>query len=56
MVPAKEICKEKLGTEVVAGTYLLSWAVFKKIIPLGAIIYFKSHKKGNFPKASRTEY
>jgi indolepyruvate ferredoxin oxidoreductase beta subunit len=45
MVPAKEICKEKLGTEVVAGTYLLSWAVFKKIIPLEPSSILKALKK-----------
>jgi indolepyruvate ferredoxin oxidoreductase beta subunit len=45
LVPAKDICKEKLGTEVVAGTYLLSWAVFKKIIPLDPSTVLKALKK-----------
>jgi len=34
LVSAGEICQEKLGTNVVAGIYLLSLAVFKKLIPL----------------------
>lgn len=50
MIPAKDICKEKLGTEVVAGTYLLSWAVFKKIIPLEPSSILKALKKVVSPK------
>lgn len=34
IIPASEICKKELGKEVVAGIYLISYAVFKKIIPL----------------------
>jgi len=34
VVPAEKICKEKLGNSVVSGVYLLSLAVFKKMIPL----------------------
>ncbi len=34
VVPAEKICQEKLGAAVVSGVYLLSLAVFKKIIPL----------------------
>jgi len=34
VIPAGEICKEKLGTDVVSGVYLISSAVFKKLIPL----------------------
>ena len=34
MVPAADIAKEKLGTNVVAGIYLISLAAFKKLIPL----------------------
>src|SRR4030042_6543873 len=34
LIPASEICKEKLGTEVVAGIYLISFAAFKNLIPL----------------------
>jgi indolepyruvate ferredoxin oxidoreductase beta subunit len=33
-VPADEICKEKLGNAVVSGVYLISFAVFKELIPL----------------------
>ena len=45
IVPAKDICKEKLGTDVVAGVYLLSLAVSKGIIPLKSEIVFKAIKK-----------
>lgn len=34
LIPAAEICKEKLGTDVVSGIYLISLAVFKGLIPL----------------------
>ncbi len=34
IIPAAEICKKELGKEVVAGIYLLGYAVFKKLIPL----------------------
>ncbi|MFC1629606.1 indolepyruvate oxidoreductase subunit beta [Patescibacteria group bacterium] len=34
LVPASQICKKKLGATVLAGTYLLSLAVFKGLIPL----------------------
>ena len=50
LIPAKDICKEKLGTEVVAGTYLLSWAVLKKIIPLEPSSILKALKKVVSPK------
>ncbi len=33
-VPASKITKEKLDKEVLAGVYLLGYAVFKKLIPL----------------------
>jgi indolepyruvate ferredoxin oxidoreductase, beta subunit len=33
-VPADKICKEKLGTNVVAGIYLISFAVLKNVLPL----------------------
>ncbi len=36
VVPAEKICQEKLGAAVVSGVYLLSLAVFKKIIPLNS--------------------
>lgn len=34
IIPASEICQKELGKGVVAGVYLLSYAVFKKLIPL----------------------
>lgn len=34
LVPASEVCKKELGKEVVSGVYLLSYAGFKKLIPL----------------------
>ncbi len=34
LIPASNICQEKLGTDVVAGIYLLSLAVFQKLLPL----------------------
>lgn len=34
LISAKDICKEKLGSEVVAGIYLISLAVAKSMIPL----------------------
>ena len=34
LVPATEICKKELGSEVVSGIYLLGLALFKKLIPL----------------------
>jgi len=45
VIPATEICKEKLGTDVVAGIYLLSLSVFKKIIPLKPASILKAIKK-----------
>lgn len=34
LIPADEICEKELGKNVVAGIYLLSYACFKKNIPL----------------------
>ena len=34
LVPADKICQEKLGNSVVSGIYLISYAAFKKLIPL----------------------
>lgn len=34
VVPAALLCQEKLGTPVVSGVYLISLAVFQKLIPL----------------------
>jgi len=36
LIPAEEICQEKLGTKVVAGIYLISLASFKDLIPIKA--------------------
>ena len=33
-IPASKITKEKLSKEVLAGVYLLGYAIFKKLIPL----------------------
>jgi len=45
LVPAGEICQEKLGTNVVAGIYLISLAVFKKLIPLKPDSILRTIKK-----------
>ena len=45
LVPAAEICQEKLGTNVVAGVYLISLAVLKKLIPLKPASILKAIKK-----------
>lgn len=34
IIPAAGICQEELGKDVVAGIYLLSYASFKKMLPL----------------------
>lgn len=34
LIPASDICKEKLGKEVVSTIYLLGYAVYKNLIPL----------------------
>lgn len=34
IIPASKICKKELGKAVMAGVYLLSYASFKKLIPL----------------------
>ncbi len=34
VVPASSLCKEKLQSEVVSGTYLLGYAVSKNLIPI----------------------
>jgi indolepyruvate ferredoxin oxidoreductase beta subunit len=44
-VPATQITQEKLGTGVVAGIYLISLAVFKKLIPLKPTSVLKAIKK-----------
>lgn len=35
LISASEICKKELKNEVVSGIYLLGYAVYKKLIPLG---------------------
>lgn len=45
LVPASDICREKLGTDVVSGVYLISFAVFKKLIPLRPNSILKAIKK-----------
>ena len=45
LVPATETCQGKLGTNVVAGVYLVSFAAFKKLIPLKPESVLKAIKK-----------
>jgi len=45
IVPAVEICQKELGTNVVAGIYLLSLASFKNLIPLQPKSILKAIKK-----------
>ncbi len=45
IVPASDICKEKLQNEVVSTIYLLGYAVAKKLIPLQAQSVLKAIEK-----------
>lgn len=45
IVPASDICQQEVGTKVVAGIYLVSLAVFQKLIPLKADLVFRAIKK-----------
>lgn len=45
LVPAAEICQKEFGTNVVAGIYLLSMAVFKNLIPIKPNPILKAIKK-----------
>jgi len=45
LIPASDICREKLGTDVVSGVYLLSLAVLKGLIPLKPSSVLKAIKK-----------
>ncbi|MFH1462662.1 MAG: indolepyruvate oxidoreductase subunit beta [bacterium] len=45
LIPAADICKEKLGSSVVAGIYLISLASFKGLIPLKPNSLLKAIKK-----------
>jgi indolepyruvate ferredoxin oxidoreductase beta subunit len=45
LVPATEICQKELGTNVVAGIYLISLASFKRLIPLKPDSILKAMRK-----------
>ena len=45
LVPAADICREKLGTDVVSGIYLLSLAAFNNLIPIKPASILKAIKK-----------
>lgn len=45
LIPVSDICREKLGTDVVSGVYLLSLAVLKGLVPLKPNSIFKAIKK-----------
>jgi Pyruvate/2-oxoacid:ferredoxin oxidoreductase gamma subunit len=45
LVSASEVCKEKLGTDVVSGIYLISLAVLKGLIPIKPSSVGKAIKK-----------
>ncbi|OGZ19039.1 MAG: hypothetical protein A2175_01810 [Candidatus Nealsonbacteria bacterium RBG_13_42_11] len=45
LVPASDICRAKLGTDVVSGIYLISLAVSKKLVPLKSASVLKAIKK-----------
>jgi indolepyruvate ferredoxin oxidoreductase beta subunit len=45
LVEANQICKEKLGKEVLAGIFLISYASFKNLIPLKPNSILKAIKK-----------
>lgn len=45
LIPAEEICQKELGTKVVAGVYLLSFASLKKLLPLKPDSILKAIKK-----------
>ncbi len=45
LVPAEEICQEKLGVKVVAGIYLISLTSFKNLIPIKANSILKAINK-----------
>lgn len=49
-VSASEICREKLGNEVVAGIYLLGGAVSRGLLPLGFEAIISSLKKTVAPE------
>ncbi len=45
IVEASKICQENLGKEILAGVYLISYASFKKILPLKPKSILKALKK-----------
>lgn len=45
LIPASNICKEKLGKEVVSGIYLLGYAVHKNLIPFKSESVLKAIEK-----------
>jgi len=45
LIPATDICKEKLQKGVVAGIFLISFATFKKLIPLSPLSIKRAIKK-----------
>jgi len=45
IIPADKICQEKLDNSVVAGIYLISWATFKKLIPIKSTSISNAIKK-----------
>ncbi len=45
LISASEICQKELGTNVVAGVYLISLSAFKKMIPIKPNSILKSIKK-----------
>ena len=45
LVSAEKICQQEIGSKVVAGTYLISLAAFKKLIPINPNFILKAIKK-----------
>jgi len=45
LIQASELCQKNLGTPVVAGTYLVSLAAFRKIIPLKTEMVLRAIQK-----------
>ena len=44
-IPASELCQKTIGTQVVAGIYLVSSAAFRKIIPLKTELILRAIQK-----------
>jgi indolepyruvate ferredoxin oxidoreductase beta subunit len=45
LIPANKILQEKIGTSVTAGIFLLSYAIFKNLIPLKSNLLLQAMKK-----------